>query len=369
MTEDITLKEGCRNYLHERWNRLLGQYPDGNPPDPLPDDQADLKELIRRGLTAHDKTYHYVLPTQVLCKVVNPELDCHSIQAQWNHPGAFDARTIAHEVIVPFDGVNFGVLGNAPSPYINNPVRVPAVTVEYRGNRKRIDEWNNLIAVLDIVEASGNPEFVKLIFDQILVDLIRLLQDVRVTYPVPNRASLDTTQRLIDDYTRVRSGGDRLEVLTAALIRTVGTRFNVFDDIRHERVNAADAASGMLADIECWLNQVIVFLVEVKDRPLTLTELDSKLQNARANSVTEILFIADSLEPADETAIQQRIVTEFSSGQNIYVMSFRDFADGLLALLGENGRVAFLREVCTELDKVKANIEHRREWAQLLRGA
>ena len=45
---------------------------------------------------------------------------------------------------------------------------------------------------------------------------------------------------------------------------------------------AADASSGMLADIECWSGGRIVLLIEVKDRALTLMQLDSKIDLARS---------------------------------------------------------------------------------------
>jgi hypothetical protein len=52
-----------------------------------------------------------------------------------------------------------------------------------------------------------------------------------------------------------------------------------------------------------------------------------------------------------------------------YVVNFADFALGILILFGEDGRVQFLSEVGSELDRVNARIEHRRAWANLLKQA
>jgi hypothetical protein len=41
----------------------------------------------------------------------------------------------------------------------------------------------------------------------------------------------------------------------------------------------------------------------------------------------------------------------------------------ILILFGEDGRVQFLSEVGSELDRVNARIEHRRAWADLLKQA
>ena len=73
---------------------------------------------------------------------MDPSRDAHSLQAGYDVADSFDARTIAHDVIVPFDRANQRVLGGSPEPYVNNPLRVPAVTAEYRSAQKHKDEWD-----------------------------------------------------------------------------------------------------------------------------------------------------------------------------------------------------------------------------------
>jgi hypothetical protein len=124
----------------------------------------------------------------------------------------------------------------------------------------------------------------------------------------------------------------------------------------------------MGADIECSLNGTVVLLVELKDRSLTMTQLDSKLDVARTKRISEILFLAEQgIAGTDHPKVQERIKSEFASGKNIYVSSFQDFSAGVLILLGEKGRVQFLSLVGEELDRVNSDITHRRAWAQLLR--
>ena len=82
----------------------------------------------------------------------------------------------------------------------------------------------------------------------------------------------------------------------------------------------------------------------------------------------ELLFLAQSgRESIDTESIDQRIVSEFTSGQNVYVSNFSDFSLGILILLGEKGRHDFVDAVGGELDRVNAGIGHRRAWAQLLK--
>lgn len=370
--EDQGLAYTSSVYLRQRWEEVQRRFQEAmpdEPPDPL-GESHELTPLIRDCLRSPALTYHYVLPTQLLAKAADPALDTHAIQAGYPSPGAFDARTVAHDVIVPFDRENERVLGGSPEPYVNNPLRVPGVTTEYRTAQKNKADWDKLVTVLDAVEKNEDAAFARSVFDQVLFEIYRMLADVAVVYPTPNRISLERTNQLIQQYLAAKSGGERIEVICTALFRTIGRKFGLFDEVRREKVNVADAPSGMSADIECWFEGEIVLLVEVKDRELTLVQLDSKLDAARARHISELLFVAEQGKEGQALdAIETRIVSEFVSGQNVYVVRFSDFSLGILILFGEDGRVDFLREVGAELDRVNARIEHRKAWAELLKQA
>lgn len=368
MINEKTFPQKCKELLEKQWKSISKEIESDSFSDPILPDEPKLKSLIFDCLTSKIKTYHYVLPTQVISKCINPKLDCHSIQTAFNKPGAFDARTIAHDVIVPFDQANHKVLGGSTEPYVNNPLRCPAVIKKYQNQQKNKDDWNKLIKVLDAIEEKNDTSFTFKILDQILLEIYRLLSEVQVIYPTPNRVSLKQTLRLVADFSANKSGGDRIEAVCTALFRAISKQFRLFDDVRRQKVNTADASSGMSADIECRLKDKIVFLVEVKDRSLTLTQIDAKLDVARARKISEILFLAEQgFDRNDKEKAEERILSEFTSGQNIYVSNFIDFSAGILILLGEKGRVLFLSLIGEELDKANSSIVHRKAWANLLK--
>lgn len=368
--ETHELLAACSERLTQTWQRIT-EFADQPLPPLLPlIDQPDLIPLITQTLQSRTKTYHYVLITQLLAKTVDPSLNAQSLQAAHDAEGAFDARTVAHKVVVPFDQANYRVLGGSPEPYVNNPVRVPAISEAYRSQQKSQADWDALVTVLTQVQNRNDPIFTHSVFEQVLFEIYGLLDGVHVVYPTPNRVSLDGIQRVISGYLETQSGGERLEAVCTALFQTIGDRFGIFDEVRRTKVNAADASSGMLADIECRLNEQVIFLVEVKDRALTLTQLDAKLDAVRSERIAELLFLAksgDEIAGSDATQIRTRVQSEFASGHNVYISNFGDFALGILMLLGEPGRNQFLRNVGAELDRVNAAIAHRRAWSQILR--
>ena len=365
--EHLSFKEQCQQYLTERWNHIIQLFESEEIQEPLPDD-LELKEKIRQCLTSSIKSYRYVLPTQLLSKSVNHSLDCRSLQVADESEGSFDARTIAHFVIVPFENNNHDVLGGSQEPYVNNPLRCPAVSLAYRDRQRNRNDWDKLIFVLDKIQDQNDLNYTRRVFDQLLFEIHKLLEDVTVIYPTPNRISLERTINLIKDFLSDRSGGDRLEAIATSLFRTISEKFKLFDSVKREKVNVADASSGMAADIECYLHNEIVFLVEVKDRRLSLSQLNATIDSARANQIKEILFMAQQgIEESNKNGIEKKITQEFTSGQNIYVTDLLEFSRGILILLGEKGRIDFLSKIGAELDNSKSPLKNRKAWANFLR--
>jgi hypothetical protein len=120
--------------------------------------------------------------------------------------------------------------------------------------------------------------------------------------------------------------------------------------------------------LECVSKQgTIVLAVEVKDRELTVSQIRNKIPGIREKQVSEIFFIAQQgIASADKQEISGVIEHEFVSGHNVYVTDLISLARVVLALLGEQGRRAFLAEVGNQLDKYRSDINHRRAWANLL---
>ena len=363
---ELSLVQKAQDFLNYQWQYLFDRGKDISITS-FGLSKEEVNE-IRQILNSSIKSYHYVLPTQLLAKLIDSKLDCRSLQMAFNSDGAFDARTIAHKVIVPFDKANYNVLGGSNEPYVNNPLRYPAIIAEYRDQQKNQRDWDLLVKTLGKVQTVNTTEFTMNYFLSVLYQIYLNLADVQVTYPTPSRISLTNTVKLISNFSNEKSGGDILETLTSALFQTIGTEFNLFDEVKRSKVNAADTSTGLSADIECWLNKTIVLAIEVKDKTLNLTQFKSTIESARTNKITEILFIAEKgIVEKEKTELKDRVNKEFTSGQNVYIEDFYSFATGILVLLGESGRVKYLNNIGPELDRVNSNISLRKKWAELLR--
>ena len=77
--EEQNLTERCTKILEELWHKIQASNDENTLTDFIQD--QTILDYIRNSLTGSTKTYHYVLLTQLLAKVADPNLDCRSVQA------------------------------------------------------------------------------------------------------------------------------------------------------------------------------------------------------------------------------------------------------------------------------------------------
>lgn len=255
--------------------------------------QKRLLETIRNSVNAEVMSYRYVLPTQLLAKLVNSSLDCRGLQKSWGVPGAFDARSLCKKVIVKFDREHENVLGGSGEPYVSKPLRWPAVTREYREHQKRKEEWDALSFVLNKVEEKQEPKFTERVFDQVLLEVYRRLLTTRVSYPLPQRVSLNQVENLVRQFLSEPSGGVRPEAVLYSLLKTAGKRFGLFEQVEFSKVTTANLFARRVADFECYdPSRNLSLAADSKDRELTADEVHDKLGKMRERNIHEFLFVA-----------------------------------------------------------------------------
>ena len=318
----LALTDTAKEILNVTWAEICRLAEEENLHDWI--DDSSYLESIRSIVTSKIKSYHYVLPTQVVAKLANPDLDCRCIQAGRGGPGAFDARSIADEVIVTFDQQNERVLGGSPEPYVNKPLRCAEFSERFRSQQKNKPDWDHICSVLNRIAEKNDPNFTALVFKQVLTEIHRQLSKTSVVYPVPLRIGQSKTIKLLSDFLSTQSGGDRLLALAAALFTMIGNRFGLFTTVRRAGITTSDGSAGMLADLECVSEQgKIVMVVEIKDRVLTINQLRSKVPDIRERHVSEIFFVTQKgISTTEESDIQNLIDREYAGGYIIYVLTF-----------------------------------------------
>jgi len=281
--------------------------------------------------------------------------------------GSFEPRSVCKKTIVPFERTHLdGALGGAPDPYVNNPVRVPLLTKADRASKSDPEMWDKLCDVAEAVE-SNDEEFAKDAFRQVLLEIYRKLGSTEIKYDVPLRASLPQVVGVMEQFSLEKSGGDRPLALTAALFQMVGKHFKLFDpQVKRGKITATDKALRQVADIECSDSAgKVVIAIEVKDRTVTVSDLEEKLRTSREQGIREVFFVSGRGTRETE-GVPERAAKEFAAGQNLYVFTLMELARPILALAGEEARRDFLIFVGQQLD-AHSDTKHRLAWRKVLR--
>jgi len=328
-----------------------------------------LCQAIQASVNHKQVAYRFCLPIQLLGKITNPMLDCLRLQKRKGDPSdvtGWDARSLGSKVVAPFNQRQENILGTSADPYVGNPMRIPRMARNDQ-SKKDMTRWNTLVDILEQVESGGDADFIEAVFRQVLLEMFRRQKSLRFAYPLPPRISLEGALSLAQSFLQEKSGGDRSLALCGAIFDAIGIHFGLYAKVDRARINASDEATGQAADLECVDAQgKVVLVVEVKDRTLTLTDVEGTLQKCRQRQIKDIFFTTPGVKGGEQPALNGRIARAFASGQNLYVFEFSEFARSVLALGGETIRITFLQKVGEHLDSWNTQPSHRQAWKKLL---
>ncbi len=224
--------------------------------------------------------------------------------------GRWDARSFSHKIVVPWVHENNFVLGTSSEPYGSKPLRRPRLDVqtEHLRNKKA---WATLVTFLEALQKRSDPDVIDAYVKRCLMSVARLLAAMDIDYLVPLRISLENLCNLIKDYTEASSGGLRPLVITTAFMKTIGQAFSLWSRVESQGINEADVARGLPGDIMCHGEDDSLRLVtEVKDRTLTLTDVDSTVKKALLHGeASHLLFTAPGLAETDRKDIEEHIAS------------------------------------------------------------
>lgn len=228
--------EKARTLLDELWHEVQAE-------EELPT-SPELDELVNSGVVA----VRYSLPTQLLGKLTDPNLDCLCFQKLAVSPrSSWNPRTFSSKVVVPWVLANQNVLGTSTDPYVGNPLRIPRLEENTLPVKNRTD-WKRLFEVLQKVEEENDPARTRLVLTSVLRSIKKKLAESVFEYAIPERVSLRQVREIVERFLSEASGGDRGLATAAALFETFGKHFGIYAEVRRFAINASDTSTGSTAD-------------------------------------------------------------------------------------------------------------------------
>ena len=343
----------AREWLDAAWDKALDA------------GSAEPDDVIDRLINSKVTSIRYAIVTQLLGKIADANRSLLCVQSGDEQEfGAWNARSFCDAVIVPWVSENHDVLGTSTEPYASKPLRRPRLD---EGVVRDKAEWAALVAFLTPLDSAAVTELEKA-FIRCLESMARRLASQSFKYRIPMRASLSQLCQALVAFLGEPSGGLRPLAVTAAMMRVLGRAFSLFSRVESQGVNEADSLTGAPGDVMCYDDSDnMVLAVEVKDRALTLSDVRSSTRKARESSagLSNLLFAAPAIQAAESDRIQESMATAWASGLNVNRIDVVELAAAAFALLEENWRQVFLREIGKELDD-RGDHAHRRAWHTVL---
>ena len=229
-------------------------------------------------------TFKYILFTAILSKATDASINALCLQKKSELPGAYDARTVCHKVIVPFEMETLEkVLGGSNEPFLNKPARFPELdknNAVRRGNDQ--DILNALCDNLPTITSSADA-YESLIY--LLWKLIKLRDEKKrqAIFSVPESANLHSKiLSFIDTALDKSYEGEILTLLVAGVYHLLYNIPGAFVEVHP--VNQCGASSHEISDLDIYINGALVSSKAAAEAQKA--ELEETIQKLMADGVS-----------------------------------------------------------------------------------
>lgn len=301
---------------------------------------------IRTIIQGTHLTFRYILVTALLGKATNPDINALALQAGANIEGAYDARTLCHQVIVPIERKLLNsALGGSNEPFANNPARLPTISLSNPVRRGKDQKLQSMLYKVLSEIGTSDQAFV------CLCNAVRYAiekQTARSGSLPQLSESADShlkTIEFIDAFVTRSIEGQVAAIVTGSVLSIYFDQFEGFEVIVHP-VNQSGSSSREVADIDIKKNGKIFVVVEVKDKPFSEQDVDHAAFKVSQYSLTSITFvigvngtcIGSSLDQVSKTVLLRRNV-------NVIFVDLLSFMKSVIALCPELSFATFLAKL------------------------
>lgn len=293
-------------------------------------------KTITNVLRGTHKTYRYVLFTALLAKATNEGVDILSLQAKDNSRGAFDARSLCHKVVVPFERDYIPhSLGDSNEPYLNKPARFERLSLN-----NAVRDGNDLQTLTSLVETlpkiRTKADAFKYLSSAVYV-LKQINQEYEQKYSVEDITISNENAQAIYDYidrlTEKACDGETCPLIVSSLEELC---FPFHKVIAHN-VNECGASSKEVGDIDIYKKPFAVAskknddsyqldsAIEVKDKDFSEQDVQHAISKFRAAKLERSLFVYGKNAKFDPVSVNQVAARYGRTGTYCAVISILDY--------------------------------------------
>ncbi|GAB2723226.1 restriction endonuclease, SacI family [Halomonas garicola] len=289
-------------------------------------------EKIKSVILGTHKTYRYILTNAILAKVANPTCNPLSLQSGAKLNGAFDARSLCHNVIVPIEReLLAGRLGESNEPFLNKPARFTELSEE-NSVRKGRDTFI-LSQSIAIIQSLRNNREASLALKECIYWILQrqpreLISSVKHKEGHFYPASLAIFSQNLTQQS--------FEGETAAIL--AGITFNILGDVSKRslnvithKVNQSGASSREVSDIDVFENENLVFSAEVKDKEFNFSDVQHAVNKISRTNLDTLIFLKGPNGKLIKDTEESIIHYWLNKGINLHFINVNDFFSSIVA--------------------------------------
>ena len=252
------------------------------------------------------------------------------MQANAPIQGAFDARSLCHKVIVPFERrfLNDALCGSN-EPYLNKPARfthLSETNAVRRGNDKKI--LLSLIEILENLDTNYAKKYLCFAVS-VLLNIGKEQMDIEKNIRINFSNTLEIYHFMRNLLTKSCEGE-----ICALLVGTMEKIFYYTFDKNYKvichKVNESGSSSKEIGDIDIYYNEKYYYSIEVKDKNFTVEDLDFALNKMFINNAVSGSFIYGPRAEFDVASINS-CITRYENEK--FIVIFENIFDYLKHML------------------------------------
>lgn len=262
-----------------------------------------IQAALQSVMAGTDVTYKYILVTGILGKYVNPNVHPRALQAGSKLPGAYDARSLCHKVVVPFEKTVGNLWGLSNEPFLNKPARHP----EHDKHNPQLRAKQTAAITHDLLEIARTAPREKLL--AMLAEILRIgkgrIAENTVTQVSTGAVTIVRIEGFVGSFLQQADGGARLSAVVYAYMSLLNPDFTV----KVYSPNVSDKFAETAGDVEIREKSTIVSAAECKHRPVNIDDIRHGLRKAREKGLLEYNFVLAAGEAAGQ---KDEILTEIT---------------------------------------------------------
>lgn len=327
----------------ESAKQVLTQAYEDTCSDKTPD--CDLSQFIDYVIDNTHKTFKYILFTAILSKATDNNINPLCLQKKSSLTGAYDARSICHKVIVPFEmNVLEKALGGSNEPFLNKPARFP----ELRKNNavRRGKDQAILNALCDNLPKISSSEEATQCLKYLLHKLIIIRDEKQklAQFSLTDSADLPVKLSFFIEKTMEKSfEGEILTLLVAGTYHLALKDRQARIDVHP--VNQCGASSREISDLDIYISGNLVSSNELKDKDYQEHDVIHAADKVIKANGTRMLFIKGPRAQATEQ-FEDNLVKKYRERNFLLkIIDWKDFFDTLLGGLIQVDSEEFIKYI------------------------